>query len=107
MKYIGISILIIIDLIILFFSFLLSPYEFPEDKKLGIISSESVLCLSLLFSFSIFINGLYLIIRFIIHLINKKIKILRWKADYLILAMLVFSVIEVVRMLHFQSLPNY
>jgi len=107
MKYIGISILIIIDLIILFFSFLFYPYESQQDKELGLINSKAVEMLLMIFKFSIFINGLYLIIRFIIHLINKRIKILRWKADYLILAMLMFSMIEVIRMLHFQSLPNY
>ena len=106
MKYIGISILIIINLMILFFSFLFYPYEMPEDKELGIISSESVFCLSLLFKFSIFINGLYLIIRFIIHLINKKIKILRWKADYLILAMLVFSIIECKHKINMQTVKH-
>ena len=107
MKYIGISILIIIDLMILFFSFLLSPYEFPEDKKLGIIDDEAVEILLITFSISIFINGLLFMKRLTNHIENKKMKMLRWKVDYLILAMLVFSIIEVIRMLHFQSLPNY
>ena len=92
---------------ILFFSFLLSPYEFPEDKKLGIIDDEAVEILLITFSISIFINGLLFMKRFTNHLENKKMKLLRWKVDYLILAMLVFSLIEVIRMLHFQSLPNY
>ncbi|MGC4130361.1 MAG: hypothetical protein QM564_12590 [Bergeyella sp.] len=101
MKYAGILIYII-NIIGLLLSFLISPYEFPEDKEMGSVDSDTVLVLFLIFGFLATINFLFILWK----LLAEKTKILKWKGDFLILIFFLFSFIEVIRMIWFMKMEG-
>ena len=102
MKYVA-TLVFVINIIGLSFSFLISPYEFPDDKAINNMDSDAVLVLFLIFGILTAINIVFILSR----LFSKKIKIFKWWGDFLVLIFLIFSLVESVRMIWFMKMDMY